>query len=254
MMRRSMNSSSGSAPCQDDFGSHRGPVFRIHHGVSYFYREASLLEGWPRRSSQCRSCPAPLFQPVIIVQSLSLEHGISCNSCIVLRHTFLSFSSSLSSFVKISLKFYSIGDELFFHASRKLQASFYYSKIGLAWIICWPGPETTSVCTTECLCVAHSFFRFIVIVGHYRGPQAWYLKCYRLSRSRDLCLCGWYTHTHTHRSSSSFFFLFFSNGRVLPPRLARSSRRKRVRVYTSSCDKPCNSIELARNRSTTILC
>lgn len=197
MMRRSMNSGSGSAPCQDDFGSHRGPVFRIHHGVSYFYREASLLEGWPRRSSQCRPCPAPLFQPVIIVQSLSLEHGISCNSCIVLRHTFLSFSSSLSPFVKISLKFYSIGDELFFHASRKLQASFYYSKIGLAWIICWPGPETTSVCTTECLCVAHSFFRFIVIVGHYRGPQAWYLKCYRLSRSRDLCLCGWYTHTHT---------------------------------------------------------
>lgn len=179
--------------------------------------------------------------------------SISCNSCIVLRHTFLSFSSSLSPFVKISLKFYSIGDELFFHASRKLQASFYYSKIGLAWIICWPGPETTSVCTTECLCVAHSFFS----VYRNSRPLSWATSVVSqvlptLSVSRSLSL--WVVYTHTHRSSSSFFFLFFSNGRVLPPRLARSSRRKRVRVYTSSCDKPCNSIELARNRSTTILC
>lgn len=132
--------------------------------------------------------------------------SISCNSCIVLRHTFLSFSSSLSPFVKISLKFYSIGDELFFHASRKLQASFYYSKIGLAWIICWPGPETTSVCTTECLCVAHSFFS----VYRNSRPLSWATSVVSqvlptLSVSRSLSLWVVYTHTHIAlpRASSS---------------------------------------------------
>lgn len=144
----------------------------------YIFIERQAFSKGPRGSWQCRPCPTPLSQP-IIVRSLSL-------ALVIIRRVVLPRTCFLPSisFVKISLKFHLIGDELlsflfssFFFATLKLQATFYSEgrSIGLAWIICLPVPERRLFAQRRVpMCFFFSFFfRFIVIADHYRGPQAW---------------------------------------------------------------------------------
>lgn len=160
MMRRSMNSGSvvGSAPCQDDFGSHRGP----YSGSTVLACRIFLSRQASRKVRAGRDNADPVLLPFSNRLSYDRYRSLSSRlSLVIIRrvalpHAFLPLPRI--SFVKISLKFDSIGDQLlsFFFFFFCIATS--YSKGRSIVDNLFAGSRATSVCTTESLCVVLFFF------------------------------------------------------------------------------------------------
>lgn len=137
MMRRSMNSGSvvGSALCQDDFGSHRGP----YSGSTVSACRIFLSRQASRKVRAGRDNADPVLLPFSNRLSYDRYRSLSSRLSLVIIRRVAFLPLPRISFVKISLKFDSIGDQLlssfffFFFASLLL-----IPRVGRSWIICLP--------------------------------------------------------------------------------------------------------------------